>query len=40
MGMTASLNSEEQDALPCETDQAQPDRYLTTGMFNHIVKDP
>jgi hypothetical protein len=28
------------DALPCETDQAKPDRYLTTGTFNLIVKDP
>ena len=32
--------SEEPDALPCETDQAKPDLYLTTGMFNLIVKDP
>ncbi len=33
-------NSEEPDALPCENDQAKPDRILTTGTFNQFVKDP
>ena len=28
------------DALPCENDQAKPDRFLTTGTFNQFVKDP
>ena len=29
-----------QGILPCENDQAKPDRFLTTGTFNLIVKDP
>ena len=33
-------SSEEPDALPCENDQAKPDRILTTGTFNQFVKDP